>query len=165
MVDLRVLTPDDWPVWRGLRLAALADAPDAFGARLADWQGHNDRPERWRARLELSGSHNLVAMRFGVPVGMVTGRPTDDPAVVELMSTWVAPDARGCGVGDRLVAAVVGWARARGAGRVDLAVVEGNDAAARLYRRHGFVATGELGDRRPDGRRETVMACRLGPAR
>jgi GNAT superfamily N-acetyltransferase len=38
VIELRVLTPDDWPVWRELRLAALAEAPYAFGSRLADWR-------------------------------------------------------------------------------------------------------------------------------
>jgi hypothetical protein len=28
---------------------------------LADWQSDGDRSERWRARLDIPGSHNLVA--------------------------------------------------------------------------------------------------------
>ena len=38
MIEVRVLTPASWQIWRELRLAALAGAPDAFGSRLADWQ-------------------------------------------------------------------------------------------------------------------------------
>lgn len=53
-----MLTPDDWPIWRELRLAALAEAPQAFGSRLADWQGEGDREERWRDRLSIPGSCN-----------------------------------------------------------------------------------------------------------
>ncbi len=29
------LGPDEWPTWRELRLAALAEAPEAFGFRLS----------------------------------------------------------------------------------------------------------------------------------
>lgn len=56
VLELRRLSPDDWALWRVLRLAALTDAPEAFGSRLADWQGGNDREDRWRDRLRLPGS-------------------------------------------------------------------------------------------------------------
>ncbi|WP_203695139.1 GNAT family N-acetyltransferase [Catellatospora coxensis] len=161
MIELRVLAPDDWPIWRELRLAALAEAPYAFGSRLADWQGDGDRPERWRGRLEIPGSYNLVALLDGRPAGMASGVPTED-RVVELISMWVRPDARGRGVGDRLLAAVEQWARQERAQVLKLAVVEGNDAATGLYRRNGFQLTEEVGDLMPDGvRREQIMAKEL----
>jgi len=163
VIELRVLTPDDWPIWRDLRLAALAEAPHAFGSRLADWQGDGDRSERWRARLDIPGSYNLVAVIDGRPVGMASGVLTDDRGVVELISMWVHPIARGQGVGDQLVGAVERWAaRHVGAHVVRLAVTEGNEAAAALYRRNGFERTGDLGDLMPDGvRREQIMAKKL----
>lgn len=163
MIVLRVLTSDDWPTWRGLRLQALADAPSAFGSALADWQGDGDTEDRWRSRLELPASHNLVALLDGEPVGMASGVPTGE-AASELISMWVAPPARGRGVGDALVLGVEAWARARGADTLELAVFEGNDAAAALYERHGFADTGrrQVG---PDGvRQERVLAKALGPA-
>jgi ribosomal protein S18 acetylase RimI-like enzyme len=159
VIEMRVLTPDEWPLWRGLRLAALAEAPYAFGSRLADWQGDGDRGERWRARLAMPGSHNLVAVLDGRPVGMASGVPTTDDGVVELISMWVAPGARGRGVGDRLVAAVEHWARQVHARTVRLAVVPDNGSAIALYRRNGFTGTGQRGDLMSDGvRREHVMA-------
>lgn len=162
MIELRVLAPDDWPIWRELRLAALAEAPYAFGSRLADWQGDGDRAERWRGRLEIPGSHNLVALLDGRPAGMASGVPTEH-RVVELISMWVHPDARGRGVGDRLLAAVEQWARQERAEVLKLAVVEGNAAAAGLYRRNGFQLTAEVGDLMPDGvHREQIMVKQLG---
>jgi ribosomal protein S18 acetylase RimI-like enzyme len=154
MTELRVLTQDDWRLWRELRLAALAEAPQAFGSRLADWQGQGDREERWRGRLSIRGSYNVVALVDGRPAGMASGIP-DEPGVAELISMWVSPAARGRGVGDRLLAGVEQWARQAGAGALKLCVYEGNENAQALYRRAGFADTGE---RLPDGdRREMVM--------
>jgi hypothetical protein len=48
---LRVLTPDDWRLWRTLRLLALEESPEAFGATLAEWTGPGDAEDRWRGRL------------------------------------------------------------------------------------------------------------------
>lgn len=159
MIETRVLTESDWKVWRELRLAALAEAPYAFGSQLADWQGDGDREGRWRDRLALPGSYNVVALLDGQPVGMVSGVPTDQDGVVELISMYVAPVGRGRGVGDHLVRLVEQWARQVGARTLRLAVVEGNENAWALYRRNGFHDTGELGDLMPDGiRREHVMA-------
>lgn len=159
MIELRVLTSDDWPIWRELRLAALAEAPYAFGSRLADWQGDGDRGERWRGRLDIPGSYNVVAVLDGRPVGMASGVPSGDPGVMELISMWVHPVARGRGIGDRLVGAVERWARQMDAAVLRLAVAKGNQAAAALYRRNGFQDTGELGDLMPDGVvHEQIMA-------
>ncbi|GAA4537172.1 GNAT family N-acetyltransferase [Amycolatopsis samaneae] len=138
MLSLRVLTVEDWQAWREMRLAALRDAPEAFGAALADWTGPGDTELRWRRRL--SGSFNVLASLDGEPAGMASGMPKDD--VVELISMWVAPFARGRGVGDALVVAVVEWAREHGAERVTLRVAPANRYAAALYRRHGFRVRG-----------------------
>jgi GNAT superfamily N-acetyltransferase len=159
MIELRELTPGDWRIWRELRLAALAEAPYAFGSRLADWQGAGDREERWRERLSIPGSCNIVALVDGQPAGMVSGVPGDQAEVAELISMWVSPVARGRGVGDSLIAAVERWARDFGAGVLKLAVAEDNHSARALYRRSGFADTTEPGHLMPDGvRREVVMA-------
>lgn len=159
MVELHALTPDDWSIWRQLRLAALAEAPHAFGSRLADWQGDGDRAERWRARLSIPGAYDVVALLDGEPVGMASGVPTDEPGMVELISMWVAPVGRGRGVGDKLVRDVERWARRLDAEVLRLSVADGNAPAAGLYERHGFAYTGEVGGLMPDGvRRERVMA-------
>jgi ribosomal protein S18 acetylase RimI-like enzyme len=159
MIELRELTADDWRIWRELRLAALAEAPYAFGSRLADWQGAGDREERWRGRLSIPGSCNIVALVDGQPAGMASGVPGDQADVAELISMWVSPSARGQGVGDRLIAAVERWARDCGAVVLKLAVAEDNPSARALYRRSGFEYTADPGDLMPDGvRREVVMA-------
>ncbi|SCF47284.1 GNAT family N-acetyltransferase [Micromonospora mirobrigensis] len=153
MIELRELTPQDWALWRELRLAALAESPHAFGSRLADWRDAGD--DRWRARLALVGSVNLVALLDGVPVGMASGVPGDGDRTVELISMWVAPAGRGRGVGDALVNAVESGARRASATTVELAVRVANAPAIALYARHGFTDTG----RTPaDDATEKIMA-------
>jgi ribosomal protein S18 acetylase RimI-like enzyme len=160
VMEIRTLSSEDWAVWRGLRLAALSEAPDAFGTTLADWQGDGDREQRWRDRLEIPGSHNVVAVLDGVPMGMASGVPAGSVGSVDIISLWVDPAARGQGVADRLIEEIEAWAvRACRARTLRLEVTPGNVAAIALYRRHGFADTGEPGDPTPDGlARELVMA-------
>jgi ribosomal protein S18 acetylase RimI-like enzyme len=163
MTEISVLSVEDWAVWRSLRLAALAEAPYAFGSTLSDWQGDGDREQRWRDRLTIPGSRNVVAVLDTVPVGMATGVPSGSDGPVELISMWVAPEARGRGVADRLIEDIEDWAvRERHATTLRLMVMPGNANAIALYRRHGFTETGELGDPAPDGRgRELVLEKKL----
>lgn len=92
---------------------------------------------------------------------MVRGIPVDSETS-ELRSLWVSPEARGDGVGDRLIEAVTTWALRSGSTTLKLAVIPGNESAIALYRRNGFLVTGEQGDLLPDGvTREQVMAKRL----
>ncbi|AEO69695.1 cbf58685-6073-443f-83e4-f05f66d255f3 [Thermothielavioides terrestris] len=163
MIEIKVLQPDDWPLWREIRLQALAEAPYAFGATLADWQGDGDREERWRARLSIPGSLNIIAYLGGSPVGMASGVPAeDDPESSELKSPWVSPEARGKGVGDRLLDEIERWAVGLGMRTLRLLVRPSNAPAIALYRRHGLKETGESGDPTPNGTgHEVVMAKQL----
>ncbi|MBU7600615.1 hypothetical protein JGS22_024025 [Streptomyces sp. P38-E01] len=63
---------------RLLRLAALAEAPYAFGTTLAQWQGEGDRPDRWRARLATPGSRRPTYPRS--PAAAVAASKTFTPA-------------------------------------------------------------------------------------
>ena len=122
--------PEGWPVWREVRLQALAEAPTAFSSSLVHWQGPGDTEQSWRDRLR------DVA-------GQVSCATPDDRGEAELISMWVAPDVRGTGLGDSMVRQVVRWAREQGAHGVKLAVMDGNTPAIALYQRHGFVFTNE----------------------
>ncbi len=132
-----MIGPDDWEIWRRLRREALTEAPAAFGSTIAEWSGSRDTETRWRARLT-DVPFNAVVRWRDVPAGMVGGY-VDDTGAVELISLWVAPFARGRGLGDAAVSAVVDWAGGRDIG---LSVKADNRAAIQLYQRHGFADTG-----------------------
>ncbi|MFF7068467.1 bifunctional helix-turn-helix transcriptional regulator/GNAT family N-acetyltransferase [Streptomyces pseudovenezuelae] len=127
--------------WIVARNAALYAAEYGFNADyealvariVADFaEDHDPHLERvWIAELD------------GRPVGCVMCVRDDAPATARLRLLLVEPEARGLGIGDRLVSAVVGFAR--GVGYRDL-VLWTNDvltAARRVYQRHGFVLAAE----------------------
>ncbi len=147
-IAVRRIAADDAELLRSIRLAALLDAPSAFGSSheaevvqpLEFWQERATRAATSR------GSAYWFAERDAELVGLVGGfRPPEVPEDrVDLVSMWVAPAARRHGTGLLLVDAVLGWGRDTGADAIELWVTRGNDAAADLYRRCGFTETGDV---------------------
>src|SRR5689334_24920105 len=101
---------------RELRLRALESDPDAFGET---YERASTRPEadyvEWISKpenamfLAVTDDDSLVGMAVGAPA------PVEDrPRPAALYAMWVAPEARGRGVGGALLDAVEGWARAGG---------------------------------------------------
>ncbi|MEV6521632.1 GNAT family N-acetyltransferase [Longispora sp. NPDC051575] len=133
VVTVRRLGPGDWELTRRLRLAALLDAPDAFGGTYADTLARPE--EQWRSWP--GGGPVFAAERDGLPVGLVCGFPHPDGRA-ELISMWVAPGARGRRVAARLIDAVADWARESGAEALELHVYPHNQAAYQAYARYGF---------------------------
>lgn len=158
MISIKKLVSEDWRAWRAIRIEALRESPHAFSTALADWQGEGDSERRWRHRLD-SVPFNVVAHVDGVVAGMVSGTSPSPDGEVLLISMYVAPFARGSGVGDALVNAVKEWAVSQRADRVALAVMEANAPAIALYRRNGFIDSGAG----MPGQRVMVVALDGGP--
>ncbi|WNV74898.1 GNAT family N-acetyltransferase [Geodermatophilus sp. DSM 44513] len=112
-----------------LRAVHLADGyPGRWPADPAAWLDPPDTAEAW------------VAERAGAVTGhvVVTRAPDGLAAVTRL---FVAPDARGHGLGAVLLDVVRGWAGAARTGLV-LDVVDGAAAAVGLYERQGWSLVG-----------------------
>lgn len=141
---IQKMLPADWARVRTLRLNALEDAPDAFGTTLAEDRA---RPlGDWRVRLEDESHVTFVARMEDADVGLATGSFYEGLArTAGLFGMWVAPSARGCGVGGALVDAVIAWARSQGYERILLDVGDDNPAAIRLYESRGFQPNGATG--------------------
>lgn len=136
------LGPGDGPRLRAVRLRALADAPDAFVTTLAEAEAWDDAS--WEG--QAVSLPTFVWVDHGADLGMVRVAPFDgDPQAAYLISMWVAPEARGHGVGDALVSEVLSWARVHARRRVFLDVGERNRPARALYERAGFVVSGVRG--------------------
>jgi RimJ/RimL family protein N-acetyltransferase len=148
MGSLRIAAaaPDDWVRVRAVRLAALADSPDAFGSSLAR---EAPQPEEWwRARLAAADRVTLLAVIGEADVGMVAGGPHHDlGGDAGLYGMWVSSGHRGAGVATALIRRVIVWAGQAGHRRLLLDVADRNEAAIACYLRNGF---------RPTGRRSTL---------
>jgi GNAT superfamily N-acetyltransferase len=132
------LEAGDWERLRAIRLDALADEPDAFGSSLDAERAYDEA--RWR---QLAALPWWLAVSEEGDVGLVSGGRRDpDDTTRFVYSMWVAPNARGSGIAEDLLDAVVAWARGEGAVRLGLEVTNRVPRARRFYERYGFTATG-----------------------
>ena len=139
-----------------MRIAALTSDPHAFGSTLEHAQQLTD--DEWKSRLVTSAF--FIGEVDGQPAGLVGGHRREGH--VELISMWVAPEARRGGLGSRLIEALVDWAAAEGYEPVRLWVVEGNVSAERAYAKSGFSPTGR---RQPVREGEPAMEIEMARAR
>lgn len=137
MISVRRLVRADAAAFREIRLAALKDAPQAFGSTHADWA--DAEPAVFLARI--ANSVVLGGYLDGVLSGLAVldrekGGHTRHRGL--LTSVFVRRAARQKGLAAAILAAVEGAARADGLAQIELAVADGNDAAMQLYLRAGY---------------------------
>jgi len=96
---------------------------------------------RWR--VEFARGEWSIGLCADRPVSLlgVTHQmaPPQDEYCLEYL--WVSPECRRSNVGARMLTAVLGRLRDSGVRTAFLWVLDGNDAAVRLYKRIGFVST------------------------
>ena len=134
-MTIRPCSPEDWQVLKELRLAALLDAPTAFGVSHRTASVYTE--EQWRARA--AGPHPLfwLAWLDGEAVGMIGGGVSQKNRY-NLIAMWTKAQVRGSGIAAHLVDAVKADAIARGHASVFLDVAPDNGRAARFYLKQGF---------------------------
>jgi ribosomal protein S18 acetylase RimI-like enzyme len=137
---IRPLRADEADRYRDIRLEALRLHPEAFGA---SFEEESARPPAWFAD-RLTATTVFGGFRGEALLGTAGFMPETGLKRVHKGHLWgmyVRPEARGSGLAQGLVAAVVDHAR----GRVEvllLSVTDGNLPARRLYEAFGFVAWG-----------------------
>ena len=146
------LTTDATARLRELRLRALQDSPDAFGST---YEETATRPESSWVQ-QLRDLPTFVAVVDGHDVGMVRGGSAGHDTA-ELISMWVAPEARRMGVGIALIDEVIAWAKSAGFTRIQLDVAEVNTPANALYERAGFLPSGNRSTLPPPRQHITEM--------
>ena len=149
---VRKFEPPEWILYRGLRLRALAESPDAFGSTLAAEQ--HRAADEWAARLADGANSGLdlplIAEVHLEAAGLAWAKvDASNPSLVNIYQMWVAPEFRGQGLGRLLLRAAVEWARTRKAHSMHLRVTCGNTPAVSLYTREGFEPAGPSEPLRP----------------
>jgi ribosomal protein S18 acetylase RimI-like enzyme len=135
-MQIRPTTEQDWTVLKTLRLAALRDAPTAFGVSHASAAASSD--DAWRERAAGRGpARYMLAFDGAAAVGMVGG-VVSAAQEFNLIAMWVQPAHRGSGAAAALVEAMQAHARAQGHRRVVLDVSPDNGRAAAFYLGRGF---------------------------
>ena len=145
---IRPLSAAEAPLLRELRLRALQDSPDSFGPAYDDALLEKDA--YWESWASGGGGRFQAFAAFdaaGTPIGLVSASARG-AGVGGFGALWVAPEARGSGLGREMVEAACAWAADRGCTRIEMSVTDGNPAE-RLYESLGFARTGERHPLRP----------------
>lgn len=145
MISIRPVEPIEWRTYRGVRLQALLDAPNAFGSTYEEEAGRADA--MWAARIAAAASSGHDRVLFARDHERVCGLAwcklsADEPMVANVFQMWVDPASRGMGAGRALLEEAIAWAQSVGARRVCLGVTAAETPAMRLYLACGFRPAG-----------------------
>jgi hypothetical protein len=103
-MDVRMTDSTDWMLLKQVRLAALANAPTAFGVSYKTAAKYTD--EQWQERASgRAGPEFWLAFMDGEAVGMIGGG-TSQTHRYNLIGMWVQPRVRGSRIASVLVDAV-----------------------------------------------------------
>ena len=145
-MQMRILNESDAQLYQEVRLTALKVNPEAFGSTFErevkftlEMVAERLKPTKEKFVLgAFNDHHSLVGMvTFMRETGMKTLHKGN------IFGMYVAPEARGQGVGKALLLEVISMAKkCDGLEQINLTVVSNNDAAKRLYESVGFEVYG-----------------------
>jgi putative acetyltransferase len=128
-------------------IAPLLAESDAFAAALYPAESNHMADVE---ALCAPGAKFFVASLGGRVVGCGAVVRGEEAGVAEIKRMFVRADARGCGAGRAILAALEGAARADGVSFLRLETGIANAEALALYRRHGYATRGPFGDYNED---------------
>ena len=136
MIEIRALTPADWPAVEAIYASGIATGDATFETEPPGWSEF-DRSRLAHSRLAASENDSIV--------GWAALSPTSARAcyagVVE-HSVYVAEHARGRGIGQALLDALVATAAEHGVWTIQTSIFPENTASLSLHERVGFRVVG-----------------------
>ena len=141
-VKLKLATESEYLRLKQIRLAALKDSPNSFGAK---YEVLKDRLDNyWQQVLKVS-SWCLVSAD-GVDIGLLAVDRADKDRNSDcwLSGWWITPTHRGQGISKLMAQWVYELCRKNGWEKIGLGVWPDNKAAIAVYLKLGFVAADSL---------------------
>jgi ribosomal protein S18 acetylase RimI-like enzyme len=136
-IIIRPTSAADWPALKSARLAALLDAPTAFGASHASAAHFSDAD--WQQRAVSTPQRTFFLAFDGEQAIGLAAQVVAGNGECHLIAMWVAQQYRGLAVAQGLVEAVKQCAVGNGHARLVLDVAPENARAAAFYQKQGFV--------------------------
>lgn len=145
MKTIRRISKGEWTLYREMRLAALADAPDAFSTTYESAAMRSQ--ESWASQADASaeGSSRFTFFAFAdeMPVGLAALYRDENIANRgELIQVWISPSQRGSGIADELIYFILRCAQENKFDAIFAEVIVTNARAIKFYRKHGFELNG-----------------------
>ncbi len=142
-MEIRLLSPEDAPLYRPLRLRMLGEHPEAFSSSAEE---ESLLPmDAVRQRLSSHSRFYWGAFEGGRllgTVGLDCEQREKNRHKATVVGMYVAREHSGHGLGRALLSTLLSEARERGLEVLVLTVTEGNHAAIRLYENLGFCTFG-----------------------
>jgi len=135
-MKIKLLTADDWKIWKKLRLEALQDSPMSFGSSYEEELHWPDL----EVQNELNKSNIFGAFvddMFVASAGFYTLNSMKTKHRGIIWGMYTHPEYRKQGIASALIQAVVTHAKSH-VNQVHLTCVTNNLAAIQFYLRHGF---------------------------
>jgi ribosomal protein S18 acetylase RimI-like enzyme len=139
-----MLGPDEWRVYRDVRLRSLAEPPDVFATTLAEARARSD--SNWQRQVASEASRPQAALMAEIDaqqVGLAWCQIDDSNATrAHLFQMWVQPSFRRLGIARELLKSAISWATNLKAREIVVSVPCHQSAAVRLYTSAGFLPVG-----------------------
>ena len=137
---IRLLTSEDWGIWKSIRLEMLKQVPEAFGSSFEDEVLRSDTD--WQDSLKKSDIFGVFQGGDLVgTAGIFYHQQTKLQHKAGLFAVYIQSQYRGSGLAGKLIATIIEDVKTK-ALQLYCAVVVGNTSALKLYQHHGFVQIG-----------------------
>ncbi len=144
MITVRRINIGEGTLYKRLRLASLAESPEAFGTTLTEAKARSKESWHEQADCTSEGCDQATFLAFsnGEPIGLAALYwDAQDESLGTLIQVWVDPEHRGSNVAVKLLDEIFTWAKKNEFACISAWVVKTNRQMSRLLTKYGFKIT------------------------